>query len=62
MVKMLLKELVLDSMEDFATFVIDGKELSQQAYLDKAHIEVDSYYLDVVDGQAKMFITLVEFN
>lgn len=59
---MLLKELVLDSMEGFDNFVVDNKTLTKQAYLDKAHLEVDSYYLDIIDNQAKMVITLEEYK
>ena len=59
---MLLKDLVLYSMEGFDSFVVDNKELTKQAYLNQAHLVVHSYYLDIIDNQAKMVITLEEFN
>lgn len=55
---MLLKEMVLDSMEGFESFVVNGEELTRVMYLALSDYEIDSYYLDIVNGQAKAIITI----
>lgn len=43
---MLLKELVLNSLEQFESFVVNGKVLNQKAYEKLANEEIKNYYLD----------------
>ena len=43
---MLLKELVLDSLEPLESFVVDGKALDDGLYGKLAYKEVESFYLD----------------
>lgn len=42
---MLLKELVLDSLEPLENFIIDGKALDGELYGKLAYKEVKNYYL-----------------
>lgn len=44
---MLLKELILTSLESYADFEVNGKILTKEAYLKLADKEVLNYYLDV---------------
>lgn len=57
---MVLKELVLTSLESFEDFMINDKPLNREMYLELADKEIEKFYLDVVDGEAKCFVTLVE--
>ncbi len=43
---MLLKELVLDSLEPLENFIVDGKALDGEFYGNLAYKEVKNYYLD----------------
>ncbi len=57
---MLLKELVLTSLESFGDFEVNGKTLNREKYLKLADKEVENYYLDVnkETSQAYMVVKL----
>ena len=57
---MLLKELVLTSLESFGDFEVNGKILTNEEYLKLADKEVENYYLDVnkENNQAFMVVKL----
>ena len=57
---MVLKELVLTSLDSFGDFEIDGKPLDRFSYLKLADKEVENYYMDVnkETGQAYMVVKL----
>lgn len=57
---MLLKELVLTSLDSFGDFEVDGKILDRESYLKLADKEVENYYMDVnkETGQAYMVVKL----
>lgn len=55
---MVLKELVLTSLEAFEAFEVDGKVLNRESYEQLADEEVKNYYLDVKDNAAYMVVTL----
>ena len=58
---MVLKELVLTSLDSFGDFTVNGKILDRENYLKLADKEVENFYLDVNEnGQAYMSIKLVE--
>ena len=59
---MLLKELVLTSLESFKDFEVNGKTLNREKYLQLADKEVENYYLDVnkENNQAFMVVKLVD--
>lgn len=63
---MLVKELVLNSLENFESFKIqqcydNGKikevQLTEELYLQLADEEIDNYYLDI-DGNNKPYISI----
>lgn len=58
---MLLKELVLTSLDSFGDFVVNGKILDRDSYLKLADRTVENFYMDVKDGQAYMSIKLEEY-
>lgn len=55
---MLLKELVLTSLEAFGDFEVNGKTLNKDLYEAWADTEVKNYYLDVKDGNPYLVVTL----
>lgn len=58
---MVLKELVLTSLDSFGDFTVDGKILDRENYLKLADKEVENFYMDVNEnGQAYMSIKLEE--
>ena len=58
---MVLKELVLTSLDSFGDFTVNGKILDRENYLKLADKEVENFYLDVNEnGQAYMSIKLEE--
>ena len=59
---MLLKELILTSLEAFRNFEVNGKILTNEEYLKLADKEVENYYLDVnkKNNQAYMVVKLQE--
>ncbi|MGN1342046.1 MAG: hypothetical protein ACI4VL_02300 [Bacilli bacterium] len=59
---MLLKELVLTSLESYASFEVNGKTLNEQRYLELAYKEVENFYLDInrETGQTMMIVKLEE--
>ena len=57
---MVLKELVLTSIEDFATYTVDDKVLTREMYLKNDQREIKHFYVDIVDGEAKIIVTLEE--
>lgn len=59
---MVLKELILTSMDSFGDFEVNGNTLNKSLYLELADKEVKSYYLDTnKDGQAYMVVTLEDY-
>ena len=60
---MLLKELVLTSLDAFEDFEVNGKVLTQQDYLKLADKTVKNFYLDVnkETGQAVAVVTLEDY-
>ena len=59
---MILKELVLTSLESFADFEVNGKPLTRGSYEKLADKEVESFYLEVnkESGQPYMVVKLEE--
>ena len=55
---MLLKDLVLTSLESFADFEVNDKLLTQETYLKLAYKEVKSYYLDVNKETMQAFMVV----
>lgn len=57
-----LKDLVLNSLESFEDFEVNGKTLNRESYLQLAEKEVENYYLEVnkETNQAYMVVKLVE--
>lgn len=57
---MLLKELVLTSLDSFGDFEVNGKILDRESYLKLADKEVENFYMDVnkETGQAYMVVKL----
>ena len=60
---MLLKELVLTSLDSFVDFEVNGKPLDRESYEQLAYKEVHSYYMDVnkENGQAYMAVKLEDY-
>lgn len=59
---MLLKELVLTSLDSFGDFVVNGKILDRESYLILADRTVENFYMDVnEDGQAYMSVKLEDY-
>lgn len=59
---MLLKELVLTSLDSFGDFTVNGKVLDRDSYLQLADRTVENFYMDVNDdGQAYMSIKLEDY-
>ena len=59
---MLLKELILTSLDSFQDFEVNGKTLTEQRYLELAYKEVENFYLDInkETGQAMAVVKLEE--
>lgn len=55
---MLLKELVLTSLESFGDFEVNGKILTNEEYLKLADKEVENYYLDVNKENHQAFMVV----
>lgn len=57
---MLLKELVLTSLDSFQDFEVNGKILNEKRYLKLAYKEVENFYLDInkETGQAMAIVKL----
>lgn len=60
---MLLKELVLTSLDSFGDFEVDGKILDRESYLKLADRTVENFYMDVnkESGQAYMVVKLEDY-
>ena len=58
---MLLKELVLTSLDSFSDFIVSGNTLTREDYLQLADRTVKSFYLDIVEGQAVCVVELEEY-
>lgn len=60
---MLLKELVLTSLDSFGDFEVDGKILDRESYLKLADRTVKNFYMDVnkESGQAYMVVKLEDY-
>ena len=60
---MLLKELVLTSLDSFGDFEVDGKNLDRESYLKLADRTVENFYMDVNKeiGQAYMVVKLEDY-
>ena len=59
---MVLKELILNSLESFEDFEVNGKPLDRGSYLKLADKEVENFYLEVnkESGQPYMVVKLEE--
>lgn len=59
---MVLKELVLDSLESLEAFIVDGKALDDKLYGKLANKEVKNYYLglDKENNKPYMVVKLEE--
>lgn len=60
---MLLKELVLTSLDSFSDFTVNGKVLDRDSYLKLADRTVENFYMDVnkESGQAYMSVKLEDY-
>lgn len=60
---MLLKELVLDSLDAFADFEVNGKTLVQDDYFKLADRTIKHWYLDInkKTGDAMACVTLEDY-
>lgn len=60
---MLLKELVLTSLDSFGDFVVNGQILDCESYLKLADRTVENFYMDVnkENGQAYMVVKLEDY-
>lgn len=60
---MLLKELVLTSLDSFGDFEVNGKILDRESYLKLADRTVENFYMDVnkESGQAYMVVKLEDY-
>lgn len=55
---MLLKELVLDSLEPLKNFIVDGKELNGELYGKLAYKEVRNFYLGIDKENNEAYIVV----
>lgn len=55
---MLLKELVLNSLETFESFIVDGKILNKKLYENLADTEIKNFYLDKENNKLYLIVTL----
>lgn len=59
---MLLKELVLTSLDSFGDFTVNGKVLDRDSYLELADRTVENFYMDTnEDGRAYMSVKLEDY-
>jgi hypothetical protein len=58
---MLLKELVLTSLEALGDFEVNGKTLNDDLFGELADKEVKSFYVDTKDGIPFIAVTLEEY-
>ena len=59
---MILKELVLNSLEDLDSFYINDKPLTDKTYGIHADYVVKNYYLDIKDGKAVASVQLENYK
>lgn len=59
---MVLKELVLNSLENLDSFYINDKPLTDKTYGIHADYVVKNYYLDIKDGKAVIIVTMENFR
>lgn len=59
---MVLKELVLNSLENLDSFYINEKELTPKSYEMLADYVVKNYYLDINNGKAVAVVTLENYK
>lgn len=55
---MLLKELILNSLESFDSFILDNKPLTAKLYEQFADYEVKNYYLDIDKAKNQPIIVI----
>ena len=55
---MLLKDLVLYSLETLDKFVVNDKQLNKDLYEELAHKEIKNYYVDIKDNMPYVFVNL----
>ena len=55
---MLLKELVLDSLEPLESFIVDGKALNNNSYGKLAYEEVKNYYIGIDKEANKAYMVV----
>lgn len=59
---MILKELVLNSLENLDSFIVDNKPLTDKSYGILANYVIKNYYLDIKDGKAVSIITMENYK
>jgi hypothetical protein len=55
---MLLKDLVLYSLEDLNKFIVNEKQLDKELYEELAYEEVKNYYIDVKENIPYIIVNL----
>lgn len=60
---MLLKDLVLTSLDSFKDFEVNGKILNKESYLKLANMTVKNFYLDInkETNEAMAVVTLEDY-
>lgn len=58
---MLLKELILTSLDSFSDFIVNGKVLNRENYLKLAYRTIKNFYLDIIDNKAVCVVELEEY-
>lgn len=59
---MVLKELVLNSLENLDSFIVDDKPLTPKSYEMSADYVIKNYYLDIKDNKAVAVVTLENYK
>lgn len=59
---MILKELVLDSLENLDSFYVNDKALTPKSYEMLADYVVKNYYLDIKNGKAVAVVTMENYK
>ena len=55
---MLLKDLVLYSLEDLNKFIVNEKQLDKELYEELAYEEIKNYYIDVKENIPYIIVNL----
>lgn len=59
---MVLKELVLNSLENLDNFYVNDKPLTDKTYGIHADYVVKNYYLDIKDNKAVMYVAMENYK